>query len=109
MNQKKYSSTFSAEYQLVSKFISWTPAWTTFTCSVTITVFTRLKMSGWISSSASKMVTTSPVAYGRAALSPCGLLIGPSSNTTTLTLFSPCCRSSLIFSCGRANGALVVY
>jgi hypothetical protein len=51
-----------------------------------------------MSSSASKMVTTSWVARGSAAFSPCGLLIGPSLKTTTETLLSPSRRSFAIFS-----------
>src|SRR5437764_1232643 len=74
--------------------MSCTPHWTTATGSVSSTVLTTLKMSGWMSSSASKMVTTSLWVWRKPTFRPCGLLMGLFLKTITCTLVAPVRRTS---------------
>ena len=79
LKQKKYSRQLKTENQWSATFVSCTPPWTTPTFSSTIVVLMTVKISGWMSSSASKTVTTSAVATSSATVSACGLLNGGSS------------------------------
>ncbi len=77
--------------------MSCTPHWTTATGSLSSTVLTTLKMSGWMSSSASKMVTTSLWVWRKPTLSPCGLLMGLFLKAITFTFVTPMRRNCAIF------------
>ena len=76
LNQKKYSSTFKKQNHLVLWFMSCTPLCTASISSLSIEVLIILRISGCGSSSASKIVTTSPRATCNPRFKPCGLLTG---------------------------------